>query len=209
MFKTTAIAATAFLAVAAWSPAQSAVFTSCVGTDPVYDISGKVSGATACTISDATQDFQNTDPITVNDPPGFFNITDWFFHGKIGTANLAGTGTAGGQSGTFDLSGLTGLGGTVMLVFKDGGGTTLVGYLLGSLSGTWDSPFTIPPFVNANGSSPKDVSHISVYSFGDDPDDCVPGDTRPECNPPVPEPGTLGLLGLGLLGLGLSRRRVI
>jgi hypothetical protein len=24
----------------------------------------------------------------------------------------------------------------------------------------------------------------------------------------VPEPGTLGLLGLGLLGLGLSRRKV-
>jgi len=35
---------------------------------------------------------------------------------------------------------------------------------------------------------------------------CLPGDTRPECNPSVPEPNELALLGIGLFGMGAMRK---
>ncbi|MGC9503101.1 PEP-CTERM sorting domain-containing protein [Baaleninema sp.] len=106
-----------------------------------------VNGASLCEVSDtATQDFLNTDPMTVN-AESFFGKTDWSFISKDET---------GGQSGSWDIGSSFSDFEDVMLVFKSGRGTYLTGYLLdGSVtSGNWTNPFE------------KDVSHVSVYGRG-------------------------------------------
>lgn len=59
------------------------------------------------------------------------------------------------------------------------------------------------------------ISHITFFvkEFAGGPGQCLPGQigTPPDCEDPpvgIPEPGTLGLLGLGLLGFSLGRRRL-
>lgn len=55
-----------------------------------------------------------------------------------------------------------------------------------SIDGTW-----LVPWTNNNG-TPRDLSHLSLYARNAQS---------------VPEPGTLGLIGLGLLALGLRSKR--
>ena len=189
-------------------------FSECSGVSSVgaYDVSGYVSGAVDCTVSDEFEnDAPPPPPAIVNTAPGFFDITNWLFGGKIGAnAGYEGTGTKiddedgaiGGLSGTYDI---TASGAdtwqNIMLVFKDGDGTTLVGYLLDSLSGTWQSPFVLALFPEASGNNTKDVSHISVYYT-----ECPPGRV---CGVPVgevPLPAGILLLISALGGLGFLAR---
>jgi len=200
--------------------------TGYLGTTAAYDISGKVfdnptdknSISSACTISETfSQDFLKTTPLTVNAGSGFFGETNWDFAGKIAPSGNVfadpdddNAPEQGGSSGTFDLSAL-GLTGEVMIVFKSGEfnsnkgqGTHLVGYLLDSLVGAWDTPFLAPPFTLPGSSVSKEVSHISVYTAP-----CPPGNLF--CGPnttttPVPVPAGLPLM-LTAIGVGAYMRK--
>lgn len=105
------------------------------------------------------------------------------------------------ESGTWGLDiSAWGLWDDIMLAFKDGADTTLVGFKLGDseVSGSWASPFYSPNF-NVGNSAVSNVSHISVY---------VSNRSTPTPTPtPVSAPATIMLMGLGIAGLGIAARR--
>jgi hypothetical protein len=155
--------------------------TPCVGSG--YNIADNVTGASACEIAGtANQDFLNTDPLTVN-AESFFGVSNWVFGGRTEYNDQT------GQSGTYNITNPDRASWeAIMLIFKSGQGTRLVGYLLQDdvYSGTWNTPFTSPPFnFNGNANS-RAVSHISIYY-------------KPGSAEPIPTPAMLpGLIGLGV-----------
>jgi len=179
----------------------SAAFIECNGSG--YDISGKVSTATDCTILGPLNGHEN-DSLTLVNNEAFFGISDWLFDGKWGSTVdgfVDGSGlfdfTGGGPSGSFNYVGGASIA-DIMFIFKDGAGTNLVGYLVTQAGGDYATPFTKLPFPLTGRATVKDTSHISVYYREAD------GGTPPSG---VPEPGMLLLMGAGLMGLGLARRR--
>lgn len=164
-----------------------------------------VDHASACQRSlTATQDFLNTTPMTVNQE-AFYGYTDWQFLKKDDPAG-------NGQTGAWSLTNNEWTQfSNIMLIFKDGSGTTLLGFALtpSFTSGNWNSPFTAYEFTNlceyhaAHGNHPaytdcskiKDVSHVSYYARG--------AIVR------VSEPASILLMMLGVLGLRLARRQVV
>ncbi|MBW4600927.1 MAG: PEP-CTERM sorting domain-containing protein [Calothrix sp. FI2-JRJ7] len=178
------------------APAHAASFSTC--TTSQFNIADNVTGTSGCQISnDYNQDFLNTNPSTVNQA-GFFGLTNWVFGGKIGV-DSGYIGTREGQSGTWDISNvIQSSWDNIMLVFKSGKDTTLVGYKVadGVTSGSWSSPFE-PAAFNSEFNNTKDVSHISVYY--------TKGAKPPVTS--VPEPGTIVALSLVSGSILVSRRR--
>jgi hypothetical protein len=171
---------------------------------------GLVEHASACQRSTTEdQDFLNTNPTTVNSE-AFFGYADWAFLKKDDPL-------ANGQTGTWSLSSDAWSNyANIMLIFKDGNDTTLLGFLLTPTftSGDWDSPFTVAEFgvglcgydKNGQPKEPncdkiKDVSHVSYYGRGTPSGEEPPPPTR------VSEPSALLLMLLGFAGLAFARRQ--
>jgi hypothetical protein len=130
-------------------------------TDCSLPLIGQVSGAYACSQVTPLDGKLNDKPGLINSL-GFFGFSDWLFDGKW----------EGGSdsSGLFDFSGgslagsYTYTGGSdiadLLMLFKSGAGTNLVGYLVAAANGSYASPFLPGAFQVRN---TKDISHISVY----------------------------------------------
>lgn len=146
-----------------------------------------VTNTVSCEKGAATQDFLNTNPSTVNQE-AFFGFTDWTYL----TRNDLGE----GQSGQWSVdSSIWNQYSDLLLVFKSGKDTTLLGFLVadGATGGSWQSPFREPEFDFNPDHKIKDVSHITYYVRG--------------IATSVPESSSILLLGLGLISLLVMRRR--
>jgi hypothetical protein len=149
-----------------------------------------VTNTSDCEKSSANQDFLNTNPMTVNQE-AFFGFSDWAYISRTEMSD------GQGQSGSWSVnSNLWDSYSDLLLVFKDGKDTTLLGYLAvdGATNGTWESPFREPEFDFNPDNKIKNVSHVTYYARG--------------VATSLPESSGLLLLALGLMSLVVVRRRV-
>ena len=158
------------------------------------DSANTVTGTSACELGSTNSHSQ----AQVN-ADSMFGFTDWVFDAKDNDvdgvdqgANSLGLSLVGDQqSGTWSINANAfSLFSDIMLVFKDGNGVppVYVGFLLNATSGAYTSPF-----LNPNTGNRKNISNVALYVRG--------GGTT------VPEPGTLGLLGLAIGAMGFTMRK--
>ena len=167
------------------------------------NMSNNVSGALGCELGSTNNDKPIPDRVNLD---LMFGFADWAAAGKVDPAATGSNGSLSiigdNISGTFSVT--AALSATIlqyMLVLKDGKDTppVYVGYLLGSLAGSY-----LTPFINLtpNPDTYKGISHISLYVRDT-------GEIKIDL---VPVPGGLLLLltGLGgLAALGRARKKAV
>jgi hypothetical protein len=189
---------------------SGALIAGTVAIGSLGQVSSAEAAATACTPNIVTLVTNTTGceyvtPIPTNpaqfsvgqiQSQNFFGFTDWTSGGQNGT-EIPGS----GQSGTWNItSSLWQTYSDVMLVFKDGAGTSPVAYRLvqNAVTGQWASPFRNPPFTALGPDQIKDVSNITVYYRG------TATTTPPN---PIPTPAVLpGAIGMGIAALRKKKR---
>ena len=138
MFRTNLVKASVACSILFAAQGAFAATVSCTGVSPAYDISGKVSNTSNCAILSPINDNQNDNSLSTINSGGFFGISDWLFDGKYDNMNSSGGSdtsalfnfTGNNVSGTYIYAGASPAPQDVMLIFKDGNNTNLVGYLL-------------------------------------------------------------------------------
>jgi hypothetical protein len=157
------------------------------GTAKVTHDNSTDTAASACQYLDPPDSSNVANETNIN-AAAFFGFSDWdVIQGQVDPANdLADSWSIPGANfALFDY----------IIVFKDGNGTNLIAFLLNEevSFGDWTTPFTEPPFDLPGGSTTHEVSHYTI--------------AQRQTGTPVPEPATLGLIGVGLAAIGLMRRR--
>lgn len=170
-------------------------------TGKVEDGGGTTTAASACQYL-TPPETNNVASIEHINTAGFFTFTDWALNGDNGQMG------PGGLTGTWSIDDVDFATYDYMIVFKDGAGTNLIGFLLNEqfASGAWSSPFTNEAFTSLKVGQTKAVSHFTIAQREGSEAPCNP--QTQDCGPrEIPEPDGIALMSLGMISAAIALRR--